>query len=297
LGRAKAIIADTGHAGVQFHVFVKAPPRDLLAQMDSLDGALQLVNDSLFAKAAAGSDQNITHASLMPWHRGRSERVRELLLRAADGAHVPAADDPDSEKHAFVGFRYWGMEGGKAVVSLELRGASLPWKRAPQSLVQGMDSAPKPERDYEAARADLTMLSLYAEALARGEAPRVPVRSAVLDEAAAERALQARARELGVPDGAYDGLAAFARRLTGASRAPAGYLFPFAASAPNSPELRALEGEIVVIAARLKAAEQAGGGDARHARYLFWSAYADWARAFGADRDARLADLVRAAAR
>ena len=50
--------------------------------------------------------------------------MRDLLMKAETGAHVPAAEDQDSEKHAFVGFRYWGMEDGKAVVSLEMRGAS-----------------------------------------------------------------------------------------------------------------------------------------------------------------------------
>jgi hypothetical protein len=37
LGRAAQIIADTGHAGVQFHVFWNEPPQALLAQMQSLE--------------------------------------------------------------------------------------------------------------------------------------------------------------------------------------------------------------------------------------------------------------------
>jgi hypothetical protein len=299
LGRAKMIIADTGHAGVQFHVFMKAAPKDLLAQMDSLDGALQLVNDVLFAEAAAGSDLNITHASLRPWHSGRSRRVRELLEAQAEAPHVPAAEDDDSEKHAFVGFRYWGMENGKAVVSLELRGASLPWKREGASrMVQGVDNPSLPKRDYAAARAYLTFLALYAESVARGEAPRVPVKPVVIDEAAADAAMRARAAELGVPDSAFDGLGALARRLTGAGKAPDGYLFPFAASAADAPELRAFEAEAVLLAARMKVAEESGQEDQRaHARFLFWSAYKEWAQRFAARQNARLADLVRAVSR
>jgi hypothetical protein len=299
LARTRLIIAETGHAGTQYHVFVKADPKLLLAQMDSLDGALQLVNDSLFAKAVAGSDTNITHGSLMPWHRGRSERVRRLLEAAAAGPHVPAADDPDSEKHAFVGLRWWGMEDGKAVVSLELRGASIPWKARPSRMVSGVDdSIPKPERDYAEARAYLTYLSVYAEALARGAAPAAPAPSRALDEAAADAVLGARAKALGVPDGAFDGIAAFARRLNGSASVPQGYLFPFAASPADAPALRALADEIVVLGARLKAAEDAGREDnVAHARYVFWQAYAAWASRFGAVQDARLADLVRAAAR
>lgn len=299
LGRAKVVISDTGHAGVQFHVFVKADPAVLLAQMDRLDGALQLINDALYAKAASGSDINITHPSLLPWHRGRSERVRELLTRASKDAHAPAAEDPDSEKHAFVGFRYWGAEDGKVVVSFELRGASLPFKRsASRAAGQGMDNPSLPERDYEEARRYLTFLSLYAEALAAGRAPSVSGASRALDEAAAESYLSARAAAIGVPSGAYDGLAAMARRLTDAKTTPSGYLFPFAASAPNSPELNAFADEVLRVAVGAKAAEEAGRvHDRAHLRYLYWMAYKSWADRFGARADARLDDLFRASAR
>lgn len=294
LGRAREIIADTGHAGVQFHVFVKAPPQELLAQIDSLDGALQLVNDVLFAKAAAASDQNIAHPSLLPWHAGRSARVRRLLTDASPAPHVPAADDADSEKHAFVGFRYWGMEGGRAVVSLELRGASLPWKRAgSERQIKGFEEPPKMERDYAEARAFLSYLSLYAQALAQGRAPAVPVLPVVLDEAAADAYLSGRAQAIGMPESAFDGLRAFSRRLIGAKALPAGYLFPFAASAPDSADLRAFADEVLVIAAREKAAQDAGRADGvPHDRYLFRTAYARWVERFGARRAAQLAKLV-----
>jgi hypothetical protein len=298
LSRTRGIIAQTGHAGTQYHVFVKAAPDVLLAQMDRIDGALQLFNDALFARAAAGSEQNLAHASLRPWHRGRSERVRRLLAEAAAGAHVPAAEDDDSEKHAYVGFRYWGMEGGNAVVSIELRGVSIPWKRAPQAAVRGAESIPKPERDYDEARAYLTYAALFAQALARGAAPDAGRRSVVLDEAAADDLLAARARVLGVPVGAFDGLAAFARRLNGAKTVPQGWLFPFAAAAPGSPRLQELADELVVLAAHAKAAADAGVDDGvAHRRYLTWSAYSRWSRAYADDQDAHLLGLVRAAAR
>lgn len=297
LGRARQIIGDTAHAGVQFHVFVKAEPKVLLAQMDSLDGAMQLVNDVLFAKAAAGSDKNITHNSLMPWHRGRSERVRELLTKAEKDPHTPAAGDVDSEKHAFVGFRYWGMEGDKAVVSLEFRGTDISFKRKMSSMVQGMDNAELPKRDYSQARAYLTFLSLYAEALSRGEAPKLNLESTLVDEEAAEAALRARAAEMGMPASAYDGLGALARRLTDAKTTPLGYLFPFGASAPDSPELKAFEREVLLLAAHAKVAEESGHPEQlAHLRFVYWNAYQNWARRFGARQDARLAQLVSAVA-
>jgi hypothetical protein len=298
LARTRGIIAETGHAGTQYHVFVKADPKILLAQMDRVDGAMQLFNDALFARAAAGSEANLAHASLKPWHRGRSERVRRLLEAANPSAHAPAADDADSEKHAFVGLRWWGMESGKAVISFELRGVTIPWKRAPQRAVSGLESPSAPQRDYDEAREYLTFVSLYAEALARGEAPAVSQKSVVFDEAAADALLASRAKALGMPDGAFDGLAAFARRLTGAATVPQGWLFPFAAAPAGSPRLQALADELVVHAAQAKAAEDAGREvhDA-HLRYLTWSAYAAWSRAYADDQDARLLNLVRAAAR
>ncbi len=299
LARTRAVIAETGHAGTQYHVFIKAEPRVLLAQMDRLEGALQIFNDVLFARAAAESERNLSHASLRPWHHGRSRRVRRLLEQPGPDAHVPAADDPDSEKHAFVGLRYWGMEAGKAVVSFELRGASLPWKRpANRAVGGGLESPSLPQRDYSGARELLTFAALYAQALARGAAPAVAQPPVVLDEAAAERILSARARALGVPDGAYDGLSAFARRLGVAQSTPQGWLFAFAASPADSQELNALADELVVLAAHAKAAEDAGREDnLAHLRYRVWSAYADWAGAYEHAQDARLLSLVRAAAR
>ncbi len=161
-------------------------------------------------------------------------------------------------------------------------------------MAKGIENAVKPERDYSQAESYLTYLSLYAEALAEGRAPRVPLESAVVDESAAEAAMREQAEELGVPASAYDGLGALARRLTGATKTPTGYLFPFAASAADAPELRAFEKEAVILAARAKAAEESGRVDQMpHTRYLFWAAYKEWAQRFGARQDARFTALIR----
>lgn len=301
LARTRGIIAETGHAGTQYHVFLKADPDALLAQMDSIDGTMQILNDALFARAisnVANVEANLSHPSLRPWHRGRGERVRALLESRDPNPHVPAADDEDSEKHAFVGLRYWGMEGGKAVVSFELRGVSIPWKRAPQRAVGGLESPSAPERNYDEARQYLTFAALYAEALARGEAPAARQKSVELDESAADAYLAARAKALGMPDGAFDGLAAFARRLSGASAVPQGWLFPFSAGPEDSPRVRALADELVVLAAQSKALEDSGrNADDQHMRFRTWSAYSDWAGRYAAEQEMRLRALVRAAAR
>jgi hypothetical protein len=110
--------------------------------------------------------------------------------------------------------------------------------------------------------------------------------------------MRLQAQELGMPEPAYDGLGALARRLTGAAKTPQGYLFPFAASPADAPELRTFKKEVVVLAARAKAVEEAGRLDQiPHLKYLYWAAYKEWAERFGAHQDARLADMVRAASR
>ena len=234
----------------------------------------------------------------MPWHAGRTERVRALLEKADASPNTPAAEDPDSEKHAFVGLRYWGMEGGKAVISFELRGTPLPFKRNANSGAREMETPKMPERDYGPARVYLTFLAVYAEALARGEAPPVSGAPIVLNGAAADAILLARAKALGLPDGAFDGLGPLVKRLTRSDKVAQGLLFPFAASPADSPELTALADRIVTLGARAKAAEEASQeGNPRHEGYLFWTAYAEWAQRYGAKQDARLAQLVRAAAR
>ncbi len=282
IARAQRVIQDTGHAGVQFHVFVKAPPQRLLAQSEAIEGALQKLNDSLFARAVQAAAANIAHPSLLPWHAGRSARVRELLTRANASAHQPSAEDPDSEKHAFVGFRYWGLEEGQAVVSFELRGVSVPLTRSARVIaVEGAQDNPR--RDYSEARRELYSLAAFASAVARGEASASPAPRVVLDERAADASLSAKAAGLGLP---FDGLAALSRRLSGAAKTPQGYLFPFAAD-PGSPALEAFAEETVVLAARAKAAEEAGRPDAlAHLSYLFWAAYGRWARDWDARRRA-----------
>lgn len=300
LGRTKSLIALTGHAGTQYHVFVKADPAVLDAQLPALESALQFVNNILFVKAAQDSHQNIVHGSLQPWHRGRSERVASLICTAEAAPHSPQAKDPDSEKHSFVGLRYWGAEYGKLVVSFELRGANLPFKARRQALVRDMENPSKPERDYTEARYWLTLLTLYAEKLAQGRAPALDERPIVLDAAAADAMLAARAQQLGMPAGAYYGVADFARRMAGDGPTPPGYLFPFAVSQPDSPALCAFMDEWLKESARVRGLDRAAPGafdeQRRNIEYMFWSAYREWAQDYEARAGRRLDALLAASA-
>lgn len=300
LGRSKFLIAQTGHAGTQYHVFVKADPAVLRAQSAALEGALQFINNVLFAKAAQDSHQNIVHGSLQPWHRGRSERVEALIRAAAASPHAPQAEDPDSEKHSFVGLRYWGTENGKLVVSFELRGASLPFKGRKQPMVRDMEQPAKPERDYTQAQYWLTLLTLYAEKLASGRAPALGEPPVVLDAAAADALLAAQAQRMGLPAGAYYGAADFARRMAGEGPIPPGYLFPFAASPPDSPALRAFMDAWLRESARVRALDGVGpdafADQRRNIEYVFWSAYREWADAYENRASRRLDALLSASA-
>ncbi|MCR4295700.1 MAG: hypothetical protein NUW21_09220 [Elusimicrobia bacterium] len=294
LGRTKRIIGDTGHAGTQYHVFVKAEPEVLRAQLAGLQAALQAFNDALYAQAAQDSFQNVVHASLQPWHAGRSRRVAELLSAAEPEAHVPPAEDPDSEKHAFVGLRYWGTENGKLVVSLELRGASLPFKGR-KSAARDMEIAELPKRNYDEAQRWLSLLAAYAESLARGAAPRTGARPLILDGKAADALLSARAAKRGMPKDSYFGAAALAKRFTGAERVAPGLLLPFAASAPGSAALDRFLDEWLDVSAKARSLEAAGGEFADARRYLeyqLWNAYAAWGRSHEPVARARLAAIL-----
>lgn len=299
LGRTSVMIGDTGHAGTQYHVFVKAEPARLRAQLAAMQEALQLLNNALFAKAAAESHQNVVHGSLQPWHAGRSRRVADLLAAAQAAPHQPQAEDPDSEKHAFIGLRYWGMEDGKMVVSFELRGASLPWK-ARRAAARDMDTPSLPQRDYTELTRWLSVVAAYGELVAAGRAPRLGEPSVTLDAAKADAMLAARAAERGMPKGSYYGLADFSRRMTGASAIPPGYLFPFAAAPANSAALRALLDEWLTHSARMKSLDAMGGGafeDQKRAfEYTFWSAYAEWAKRYEAGQRERVEKLFKLAA-
>lgn len=297
LERTRRMIAETGHAGTQYHVFVKADPAVLREQLPRLQAALQLLNNALFAEAAQESMQNIVHPSLLPWHAGRSARVAALLERAAAEPHVPQAEDADSEKHAFVGLRYWGVEDGRLVISFELRGASLPFKVKQTMARDGMGGNPElPKRDYTKAQRWLSLLSLYAEQLAQGRAPALASRPVALDAAAADAVIRARARERGIPDDAYYGVNDFGKRLSGGAQAAPGYLFPFAAAAPGSPALARFTDAFLDHSARLRAFERAGTLDDRRRtlEYEFWSAYREWAGDYGARENQRLDALFRA---
>ncbi len=294
LARTKLVISQTGHAGTQYHVFIKAEPAALEAQVAGLQAALQAFNDGLYAAAVQDSFQNVVHASLQPWHEGRSRRVASLIAAAARDPHLPAAEDADSEKHAYVGFRYWGMENGKMVVSLELRGGSIPFK-ARRPVARDMESPEIPKRDYDGIQRWLALLSSYAESVAKGTAPRTPVRPFKLDAAAADALLAARAETLGLSRDGYLGVAELSERFTGQKGAAPGLLAPFASSQPGSAELNRFMDEWLKVSASVRSLEASGGrlADARRfLEYQLWNAYAAWGRSHEPKARAQLASIL-----
>ncbi|MCX5796395.1 MAG: hypothetical protein NTY77_12960 [Elusimicrobia bacterium] len=314
IGRTKAIIADTGHAGTHYHVFLRAEPAVLQGQMPALQSMLQLINNVLFAQAAVKSYDNLFHPFLLPWHQGRSERVNRLVNEALPSASRPDHRDLDNEKFAFVAFRYWGLEDGRMVVSFELRGANIPWKSQKRPGGGQFDAdLPKPERDYSEVERYLSFLVLYADRLSRGAAPGVSEPALRLDLAAAEQTIAERARQKGMQPGDYLDLAAFSRLMfansvnqpqAAADRAGMVHpslLLPFAAGASFGPNtqshLRHLTDVFLEESARLKAMSRGGSGvpDAglRNVKYMFWEAYGGWARGLLGQDQARFDELFR----
>ncbi|MBI5238967.1 MAG: hypothetical protein HY926_00700 [Elusimicrobia bacterium] len=318
IGRTKAIIADTGHAGTHYHVFLRVEPEVLRQQLPALQSMLQLLNNVLFAQAAAKSYDNLFHPFLLPWHEGRSGRVARLVSEASPEPSRPDHRDPDNEKFAFVAFRYWGLEDGRLVVSFELRGANIPWKHHRRAGGGQFDTdVPKPERDYSEVERYLTFLVLYADRLARGTAPALSEPSLRLDLAAADQALAERARKKGLQPEDYLDLTAFSKMLFAdsanqpqvredrARMVHPSLLLPFAAADAFGPATRAhlerLADTYLEQSARLKAFSRDGRpvDDAllRNVKYLFWEDYGAWARSLLGKDEARFEELFRSLAR
>ncbi|MBI2788527.1 MAG: hypothetical protein HYX59_07595, partial [Elusimicrobia bacterium] len=126
-------------------------------------------------------------------------------------------------------------------------------------------------------------------------APRAAGRPVVLDEKAADALLAARAAKRGMPQDAYFGVAALAKRFTGREVPAPGLLAPFASSAPGSAELNAFLDEWLDVSAKARSLEAAGGSFAdarRFLEYQLWSAYAGWGRSHEPVARARLAAIL-----
>jgi hypothetical protein len=301
LGRAKEIIGDTAHAGVHFHVFAKLKPEDLRRVLPAVEAALQLANNAFYAEAAAESPLNLAHAFLTPWHAGRSARVERLVAEAGTAPQVSPHGDPDAEKFAFLAFRYWGVEDGKIVFSFELRGVGIPQRRlgSRTAVGHGMEGMnPDFQRDYSEPEKRLAFLMLFADALTRGDAPALDVPRVKLDDAAAEALIARRAAERGIPRDAYLSPKEFSHALFDAPHAydgaHPGLLLPFSAGAeePSAASARAALVDVFLDqSARLKIlrVDPAEAASQRaNMKYLFWSAYADWAARFGRAQQQKL---------
>ena len=315
IGRTQQIIADTGHAGTQYHVFIRAEPARLAAALPRLQAMLQTINDALFLQAAMDAPQNLLHPFLLPWHQGRSQRVARLIRAASPEASVPLPVDLDNEKFSFVGFRYWGIEEGRMVVSLELRGTSIPFKsRRGSGAARGLETMPEaPERDYSTVRSQLALLGLYASKLSRGEAPPLAAPVIGLDVDEADRALKERARARGVPEAAYLDLrslsAALVRRSGNlpverealAMTVHPSLLFPFAYHKAVLGTDAGFDDFLDVLlkqSIRLKGVEEHGEDfdSVKNIEYTLWQGYRSWAGGALKTERERLESVFRAVA-
>ncbi len=271
IGRTREVIWDTGHAGTQYHAFVKLAPEKLAAQLDGLLANVASLNEVLFLEAAIESPDNLLHGSLRPWHAGRSRRVRALAA-AAGPARQPSWKDRDSEKHAYLGVRWWGMENGLAVISLELRGASLPFKRESPAMRGVEGSGAKMIRDYSHVERWLARVAAEAGRLSAGATRPAGSAGVELDDAAAAAALSKLSAERGGPPVAVADLEALSEALGAGPGVHPALIYPLAAggSAAYAEELW-----------RWTLARKHGAADfnARLAKYSLWSSFGGWARA------------------
>ncbi|MDE2237580.1 MAG: hypothetical protein KGK30_06795, partial [Elusimicrobia bacterium] len=300
LGRTRRVIAETGHAGTQYHVFMKVEPQTVEEQWPRLQQALQLVNDSLFAHVLEGGDwRDLVHESLGPWHAGRSRRAARLIEERG-GAAASLAEDPDSEKHAFVGLRYWGLEDGKLLLSLELRGASLPWKSRPPVAVRMDAPVEKQERDYSQASRYLALLSLLAQGLVEGRLPELGYSLAPESGLAqADAALTAAARRKQMSRSSYYDMRALWRAFGGSGAVAPGLLHPFAVN-PFDPAVQSLADALLERSLELRHSTIERNGLDEQARRFFQHrllrAYRDWALAFARRANGRVDALLRSIA-
>lgn len=298
--RTKSIIADTGHAGTQYHVFVKAPPARLAGGLSRLGPVLQAVNDMLFLEAVQESPDNLFHAVIKPWHAGRSKTVARLVAKASPDRHNPDAADPDNEKYAFLGLRYWGLESGRMALSFELRGTAIPWKSDGPSGARGIEgAASRPRRDFRRVERHLALLMHLARGLGNGGLPASEARELKLEVGSAEKMIRQRAGQRGLPKGALPVLEAVSKSLAGASGGihPA-LLYPFAWHVAYGGSPAALEAYIDEVLNRFAAIQKAGpeSGSDRAVLYQFWESYAAWSRQALEAARGRYESLLRAAA-
>ncbi|MBI4348110.1 MAG: hypothetical protein HY553_14730 [Elusimicrobia bacterium] len=271
LSRTRLVIAETGHAGTQYHAFFTLDTERLERILPRLMAAVQALNDDLYLEAARESPDNLFHGSLKPWHAGRSNRVAALIAARSPAPHQPSAGDFDSEKHAFLGVRYWGTVDGRTTVSLELRGASLPWTReSSQGLRFEGGNVGSAHRDYSGLERRLAQVALLADRARNGELPEARGDPPILDADAAVRTLS----ELSVARGGPQVTSRDLEQLSAALGAGPGVhpslLFPLARGGA-----RAYAEELW----RQALARRAHGGEfnARFARYSLWTAFASWA--------------------
>ncbi|MFA6003458.1 MAG: hypothetical protein WC881_05255 [Elusimicrobiota bacterium] len=305
VARSKRIIADTGHAGTHYHVFMKVPPENLRRNLPKIMGMLQLMNNLLFFNAVAASPLNLTHHSLKPWHEGRSDRVEQLLAEGASVPRVSRWDDPDSEKHTFVAFRYWGREGEKSAVSLEYRGVTIPWggQRSKAGMGVSIEDAANVQRDYSQVERQLSLLALFAEAVNQGVVPDFAYPIYRLDADYADSVLAARAQARGLGRNDYLGLAALSNVLIGLDHSDSegadavhpSLLMPFAMfKATGDKSAAALIDVILEQSVRAQTLSARGDSQGlRNAQYMVWSEYSDWAKSQIPRTQARLDDLMR----
>lgn len=276
VARARRVFKDTGMASSHFHVFIRLPPEELAAIKRPLISHLQALNDRYYLEATAHSAFTALQSPIQPWEARHSLRADEILTQGGEMPYAHDADrDPADPKQTGLALRYWGIEDGKSVISLELRLAGADLVRAEaEPAVRGLSEGqvPKKVRDFRQVEARLSELLALQEKVISGTLETHSAPARLHDLEAAEKRLAQMARAKG-----YDRfltISEFFDRVFGLQKIPEGAL-----AALTLPERTASEAFLERFAEISHAAAVLGpqaAGD-RHLQYLYRGALRDWA--------------------
>ncbi len=221
--RTKLLIEATGLEGLHFHVLKRVSPQK---PTDDLLNTLLVYNERIFLEEAERSSATALYSRLQPWQSAHTERSNEIL-RANSPSEYPHnfEEDPADPKGTYVALRYWGVEDGKQVVSVELRAGSADLKvvRNPPT-TRGLEEGvlPVKQRDYSVLQHRLSELVKLGQLFGSSGLAPSPRRERALSLEQAEGALKHR---LGAQKALS--LAQFSEWILGLKTVPPGLLMAF----------------------------------------------------------------------
>jgi hypothetical protein len=274
LKRTQDLIVATGMDGLHFHIFIRVGPEVLEKQSEALMSALLRYNERVFLEEAERSSATALSTVLQPWQSKHSARATEILKSKSTEAYAHnIRNDSTDPKETYIALRYWGMEDGQQVLSLELRAGSADLKvKSRLTPIRGLDEGALPieQRDYSVLELRLTELTDLGKQLAALELIPSKTKIRSLDLESAERVLEEHSKP-----GKRLSLAQFSAWVLGLKKVPPGLLMAF--EQPNEPTTQTFLtqfSDLATIAASRSVREKNG----RYLESRFREIFRVWAR-------------------